>query len=148
MATLDAMRRAVAGLAVRPDAAEIDGNDVPEGLCCQGRAIIDGDALVPSISAASIIAKVARDRLMMRLGGEYPAMASSAIWAMARPSIAPPSRAWPDAASPPPSASVKGFRSGRGSMFSPCVRVPKRHGFFRAGQRSPLPNRAMLGGVK
>src|SRR5262245_20144440 len=54
-ATLDAMRRALAGLAVRPDKAEIDGIDVPEGLCCPARAIIDGDALVASISAASII---------------------------------------------------------------------------------------------
>jgi ribonuclease HII len=72
MATLQAMRRAVAGLSLRPDAAEIDGKDVPEGLCCRARAIVDGDALVPAISAASIIAKVARDRLMMRLGVELP----------------------------------------------------------------------------
>ena len=72
MATLDAMRRALAGLAIRPARAEIDGCDVPPGLCCDGRAIVDGDALVPAISAASIIAKVARDRLMMRLGSEFP----------------------------------------------------------------------------
>lgn len=72
VATLDAMRRALAGLAIRPTAAEIDGKDVPEGLCCAARAIIDGDALVPSISAASIVAKVARDRLMTRLGLEFP----------------------------------------------------------------------------
>jgi ribonuclease HII len=72
MATLDAMRRALAGLAIRPARAEIDGCDVPPGLCCEGRAIVDGDALVPAISAASIIAKVARDRLMMRLGSEFP----------------------------------------------------------------------------
>jgi len=72
IATLDAMRRAVAGLSVRPQRAEIDGNDMPPGLCCEARTIIDGDALVPAISAASIIAKVARDRLMMRLGAEFP----------------------------------------------------------------------------
>jgi ribonuclease HII len=72
MATLDAMRRAVGGLAVRPLSAEIDGRDIPEGLCCTARAIVDGDALVPSISAASIVAKVARDRLMIRLGLEFP----------------------------------------------------------------------------
>jgi ribonuclease HII len=73
VATLLAMRRALAGLSIRPDAAEIDGNDVPSGLICDARAIVDGDALVPSISAASIIAKVARDRLMIRLGREFPA---------------------------------------------------------------------------
>jgi ribonuclease HII len=72
VATLEAMRRAVAGLSVRPQRAEIDGRDVPEGLCCSARAIVDGDALVPAISAASIIAKVARDRLMARLGAEFP----------------------------------------------------------------------------
>jgi ribonuclease HII len=72
MATLDAMRRALAALALRPDRAEIDGRDVPADLCCSAMAIVDGDALVPSISAASIVAKVARDRLMMRLGAEWP----------------------------------------------------------------------------
>jgi ribonuclease HII len=72
VATLDAMRRAVAGLSVRPAQAEIDGIDVPPGLCCLGRAVIDGDALIPAISAASIVAKVARDRLMIRLGAEFP----------------------------------------------------------------------------
>src|SRR5215218_2772687 len=49
MATLDAMRRAVGGLAVRPLSAEIDGRDIPDGLCCRARAIVDGDALVASI---------------------------------------------------------------------------------------------------
>ena len=72
MATLDAMRRALSALAIRPDQAEIDGKDVPANLCCAAQAIIDGDALVPSISAASIVAKVARDRLMIRLGAEWP----------------------------------------------------------------------------
>jgi ribonuclease HII len=71
-ATLDAMRRAVRGLSVRPTTVEIDGKDVPHGLHLPARAIIDGDALVPSISAASIIAKVTRDRLMVKLAGEYP----------------------------------------------------------------------------
>jgi len=72
VATLDAMRRAVAGLALRPGLAEIDGTDVPPDLVCSARAIIDGDALIPAISAASIIAKVARDRLMIRLGAAFP----------------------------------------------------------------------------
>jgi ribonuclease HII len=71
-ATLLAMGRALAGLAVRPDFALIDGRDVPGGLCCGARAIVDGDALCLSIAAASIVAKVARDRLMARLDPHYP----------------------------------------------------------------------------
>ncbi|MBP0580131.1 ribonuclease HII [Labrys sp. LIt4] len=71
-ATLDAMRRAVRGLSLRPSSVEIDGKDVPHGLQLPARAIIDGDALVPAISAASIIAKVTRDRLMIKLATTYP----------------------------------------------------------------------------
>jgi ribonuclease HII len=71
-ATLDAMRRAVTGLSPRPDHAEFDGKDVPDGLPCTGTAIIDGDALIPAISAASIIAKVTRDRMMVRIGADHP----------------------------------------------------------------------------
>lgn len=71
-ATLDAMRRAVRGLSIRPTSVEIDGKDVPHGLGIPARAIVDGDALVPAISAASIIAKVTRDRLMTRLAAEFP----------------------------------------------------------------------------
>ncbi len=71
-ATLDAMRRAVRGLSVRPTSVEIDGKDVPHGLHIPARAIVDGDALVPAISAASIIAKVTRDRLMVKLAAEFP----------------------------------------------------------------------------
>jgi len=71
-ATLRAMARAVAGLAIRPDFALIDGRDLPEALGCPGRAIIDGDALCLSIAAASIVAKVARDRLMARLDPHFP----------------------------------------------------------------------------
>ena len=71
-AALRAMSRAVAGLSVRPDFALIDGRDVPDPLACPGRAIIDGDALSLSIAAASIVAKVARDRLMARLDPHFP----------------------------------------------------------------------------
>jgi ribonuclease HII len=66
-ATLAAMARAVNALALRPAFALIDGRDEPPGLGCSARAIIGGDALCLSIAAASIIAKVARDRLMTRL---------------------------------------------------------------------------------
>jgi ribonuclease HII len=72
-ASLEAMRRAVAGLAIRPQLALIDGRDVPPGLVCPGEAIIGGDAAEPAIGAASIVAKVMRDRLMSRLGLELPA---------------------------------------------------------------------------
>jgi ribonuclease HII len=72
-ATLAAMRRAVLGLNIAPGLVLVDGKDVPPGLPCAGRAIIGGDGLEPAIGAASIIAKVMRDRLMTRLDGLYPA---------------------------------------------------------------------------
>jgi ribonuclease HII len=65
-ATLVAMRRAVLALARPADAVLIDGNVVPAGLPCEARAIVDGDALSKSVAAASIVAKVIRDRLMSR----------------------------------------------------------------------------------
>ena len=71
-ATLLAMRRAVAALAVKPDYALIDGRDTPPGLACQAHAIIGGDGLSLSIAAASIVAKVARDALMARLDAVHP----------------------------------------------------------------------------
>jgi ribonuclease HII len=70
-ASLLAMRRAVLRLGCLPDLALIDGNKAPE-LPCRAEAIVDGDASVPAISAASIIAKVTRDRLMHRLATRYP----------------------------------------------------------------------------
>jgi ribonuclease HII len=72
-ATLEAMRRAVLGLSVPPDGVIVDGKDVPPGLAMPCRAIVGGDASEPAISAASIVAKVMRDRLMARLGAEVPA---------------------------------------------------------------------------
>ena len=66
-ATLAAMQRAVAGLAIAADFALVDGRDVPRGLACPARALVGGDGLSASIAAASIIAKVTRDRLMQRL---------------------------------------------------------------------------------
>ena len=71
-AALRAMTRAVAALSVRPHFALIDGRDLPDGLVCPGRPIIDGDALSMSIAAASIVAKTMRDALMRNLGLEYP----------------------------------------------------------------------------
>lgn len=70
-ASLLAMQRAVAGLAVAPGHALVDGNRLPK-LACSARAIIGGDASEPCISAASIIAKVTRDREMVALDAQYP----------------------------------------------------------------------------
>lgn len=70
-ATLLAMRRAVEQLAVLPDEAWIDGNRCPL-LSCATRAVVGGDRSVPQISAASILAKTARDAEMLRLHGKYP----------------------------------------------------------------------------
>ncbi len=71
-ATMAGMSRAVAGLAPAAIEALIDGNKLPQDLPCRGRAIIGGDALEPAISAASILAKVARDRLMVKLDMIHP----------------------------------------------------------------------------
>lgn len=70
-ATLLAMRRAVARVPAAPTLALVDGNQNP-GLGFRTELIIKGDAKVPEISAASIIAKVVRDRLMTRLAQRYP----------------------------------------------------------------------------
>ncbi len=70
-ASLLAMQRAVESLAVRPEHALVDGNRCPS-LFCSSEAIVGGDNLVPVISAASIIAKVARDREMVALDAQYP----------------------------------------------------------------------------
>jgi ribonuclease HII len=71
-ASLLAMRRAVEGLGQLPEAALIDGNACPDGLPCRGVTLIKGDALSLSVAAASIIAKVARDRLMADLARAFP----------------------------------------------------------------------------
>jgi ribonuclease HII len=70
-ASLLAMRRAVESLKQAPVEALVDGNQPPR-LACKVTTIIGGDALEPAIMAASILAKVARDREMERLDAEYP----------------------------------------------------------------------------
>lgn len=67
-ASLEAMRRAVAGLSIKPQLVLADGRDVPPGLACSGQAVIKGDQRSQSIAAASIIAKVLRDRMMEKAG--------------------------------------------------------------------------------
>ncbi len=71
-ASLWAMSRAVAGLADRPDHVLVDGNMQPPGLACTSETIIGGDRLSVSIAAASIVAKVTRDRLMTAVGQAFP----------------------------------------------------------------------------
>ena len=70
-ATFRAMREAVAALRTVPATVLVDGNLCPP-LPCRGVAVVDGDQLCPSISAASIIAKVTRDRLMISLAQSFP----------------------------------------------------------------------------
>ena len=71
-ATLRGMTDAVAALSVSADYALIDGRDVPPGLICPSQALVKGDARSVSIAAASILAKVTRDRLMVRAAGFWP----------------------------------------------------------------------------
>ncbi|PLL14664.1 ribonuclease HII [Tabrizicola sp. TH137] len=67
-----AMERAVKGLATFPDHALIDGNMIPKGIGCSAEAVVKGDARSLSIAAASIVAKVTRDRIMVDLAQQFP----------------------------------------------------------------------------
>ena len=71
-ATMAGMRRAVAALAMPPSRVLVDGNRVPPGLGIAAEAIVKGDAKIAAISAASILAKVARDRWMLDLDAAHP----------------------------------------------------------------------------
>lgn len=71
-ATFLAMTRAVDALSRRPEYALVDGNKIPKGLTVPASCVVKGDARCPSISAASVIAKVTRDRIMKDLALQYP----------------------------------------------------------------------------
>lgn len=71
-ATMLAMRRALSVVSARPDLVLIDGDRVPDGIDFPARSVVRGDAQSRSIAAASIVAKVTRDRIMARLDGRYP----------------------------------------------------------------------------
>lgn len=71
-ATMGGMRQAVEGLAVVPDLVLVDGNRCPSGLAVPARAVVKGDGTSASIGAASILAKVSRDRYMAELDRQYP----------------------------------------------------------------------------
>lgn len=70
-ATLLAMKRAVEGLKITPDLTLVDGNKLPN-LYCKTECLIKGDSKSASIAAASILAKVSRDRYMIQLAEKYP----------------------------------------------------------------------------
>lgn len=72
-ATFLAMKRAVDGLGVTPDHILVDGDKLPPSLPASAQPLIKGDALSASVAAASILAKVSRDRLMYELDRQYPA---------------------------------------------------------------------------
>lgn len=71
-ATFLAMKRATQNLDIKPDFALVDGNRIPPEINIPALAIVKGDAKSPSIAAASIIAKVSRDRLMIELDKKHP----------------------------------------------------------------------------
>ena len=71
-AALEAMKRAIEQLVPRPDYALIDGNIVPKNLLCPAQAFVKGDSRSVSIAAASILAKVSRDRIMADYDRRYP----------------------------------------------------------------------------
>lgn len=71
-ATMAGMERALRGLNVAPSLARIDGNRLPRHLPCAAEALVGGDRIEPAIMAASILAKVARDRIMHTLHAQWP----------------------------------------------------------------------------
>ena len=75
-ATMLAMRRAIENLSVTPNGVQVDGNRLPNldfhGRQLAGEAVVGGDSSVPAISAASIIAKTTRDRIMIKMDALYP----------------------------------------------------------------------------
>lgn len=71
-ATFIAMNKAIDGLDAKPDYALIDGNRVPKGITVDCETVVKGDAKSASIAAASVLAKVTRDRLLLRYAEKYP----------------------------------------------------------------------------
>jgi len=72
-ASLEAMRCAVLRMSLAPDLLLIDGLDAVPGLACEQRPVVDADATLLSVAAASVVAKVVRDRIMQRLDRVWPA---------------------------------------------------------------------------
>lgn len=71
-ATMEGMRRAVAALSPAAELARIDGNRIPPRMSCAAEALVGGDRLDRAIMAASILAKVARDRAMVEMHAHFP----------------------------------------------------------------------------
>jgi ribonuclease HII len=89
-----AMRRAVEALPIAPDHVLVDGNACPPDLPCAASPLVKGDARSVSIAAASIVAKVARDRVMAELDARIRAMAGRRMRAIPRRPIAMRSNIW------------------------------------------------------
>ncbi len=127
-ATMWAMAEAVAQLPVKPKLAVIDGNRAPK-LSCEARTLVKGDARCLSIAAASIIAKVTRDRIMIALGSQAPGLRLRAPQRLRHGRASrcnPPPRR--DGASPP----LVPHRSA-------CARTRARREHFRLRTRSRTP---------
>ena len=88
-ATFLAMRRALQAMAEQPDLVLIDGNQVPPELGCRAETIVGGDARSYSIAAASIIAKVTRDRYMRGLAAAFPGYGWETNVGYGAPTISP-----------------------------------------------------------
>ncbi len=71
-ATLNGMKKAVENLGTKPDVVLIDGNRIPDDMLITPRAIVRGDSTYASIAAASVLAKVTRDRIMIKLHEKHP----------------------------------------------------------------------------
>ena len=71
-ATFLAMGRAVDGLKIQPQCAVVDGNRIPSTINCKVQTLVKGDSTSASVAAASILAKVSRDRYMKKIAAEYP----------------------------------------------------------------------------
>ena len=136
-ASLEAMRRAACGLALKPQLALADGLDVPPGLICEGQAVVKGDQRSQSIAAASIVAKVMRDR-MMATCGTHPCRLRLRIAYGLRdgtPSRGDRNRRRLRAAAPPHLLAVPARGGGRA-----CRRHVRRRGQFpRRGRVSEAP---------
>ncbi len=132
-ASLWALARAVAALPVRPKLVFVDGRDRIEA-CCECQAVISGDAIIASIAAASIVAKVTRDRLMMRLGAALSGLRLRTAQGLQRARAlrgAQPARA--DGASPPL------VRAGRRRLWRSCSRNRRSRAAKHRSREGVLP---------
>ena len=147
-----AMRRAVQALGVQPEEAWVDGNHCP-GLLCKTKAIVDGDALHPVISAASILAKTERDAEMCALSARFPQYGFDRHKGYATSSTSTRSAAW--APGPTPAASLprggassqRPFSDGWGAMAETAAGAQLPHVLRRRKLACPGPDAARVQGL-